>query len=167
VSEPSKLRRFFRWLLRRRPPVAPPPPLVPPGPPVAFSAGPLLVTVTCQGTRRALQRAPRVVYDVVVEEPESSRQWTSRYGFDPEGCSERRAAETALAELDRIHHDPQGWQREWTEGMSHREAEAILGDPRTGRDHEAAAWVGPVLDDLRQSGASRGSWLAPVDKGGD
>ena len=153
------MRRLTTWLLRRRPPIRPAPPPIPPGPPIAFSAGPLRVTVTCQGTRTALQRAPRVVYEVVIEEIGSSRSWTSRYGFSPDDGSERRAAEAALAELERIHRDPQGWQREWTEGMSHREMEAFLGDPRAERDREAAGWIGPALEGL---GGGPGDWLVPA-----
>jgi hypothetical protein len=153
------VRRLITWLVRRRPPVPPAPPAIPPGPPIAFSAGPLRVRVTCQGTRTALQRAPRVVYEVVIEETGSSRSWTSRYGFNPDNGSERRAAEAALAELERIHRDPRGWQREWTAGMSHREMEAFLGDPRAERDREAATWIGPALDGL---GPDRGAWLVPA-----
>jgi len=115
--------------------------------------------VTCQGTRVALERQTRVVYDVVVEDGPGERRWASRYGFGGAGASERAAAEAALEEMERLHRDPDGWGKDWTGGMSPRAAEAVLEAPRAHEDREAADWIGPQVVQLR----AQGLWLEPAD----
>lgn len=133
-----------RLLRRRRPePVAAPE--VPAAAPVRFRAGGLLVTVTCQGSRSARGRRAQVVHLVSVEAADGGPGWTARYGFEVGDHDPRRAAAAALDELERAAGDANAWRQEWTEGMSEREAEALLGGPDLRGTAPAAAWAGPLL----------------------
>lgn len=151
----SRLGALAARLLRRRRPAPPPPPEVPPAPPVRFRAGALLVTVTCQGSRSTPGRGARVVHLVSVEAADAGPQWTARYGFEVGEHDPRRAAAAALDELERAAGDPDGWHREWTEGMSERETEALLGGPDLRATGPAASWAGPLLATARDGAGWR------------
>jgi len=142
-------------VFRRRRPAPAPEPVVPPAPPVRFRAGGLVVTVTCQGSRAAPGRAARVVHLVSVEPTPSGPAWTARYGFAVGDHDPARAAVAALDELERAAGDPDAWRRDWTAGMSEREAEALLGGPDLAATAPAAEWAAPLLAGARDSGGRR------------
>jgi hypothetical protein len=153
----GRLRRLWRWLLRRRAP-APPPSPIPLEPPVEYRIGLLRVRVVSHGERAPLGRQRRVVYEVTVTD-DAGNGWSSRYGLEPPGHSSRAAAEAALDELDRIHRDQHGWVTELVGGMGGRAAEAVRESPQTRRDLEAAGWVGPALAAMREQRDATGTWL--------
>lgn len=149
----TRARRLLAWLgrrFRRRRPALPT--AVPGAPPRRFSVGTLRVTVTRQASASVLGRPARLVYRVEVVEAEGLRRWAGRLGFPLGEGSERRAAEEALADLERLWRTPEEWQASWTAGLSARQAEALLGAVAFQADAAAAAWIGPALAAARRGG---------------
>lgn len=155
---------WWRRLLarfRRRPS---PPVVVPEAPPQRYRCGGLEVVVTRLASAPLLGRPVRLVYRVEVATSDG-RSWIGRIGFPLDHGSERRAAEAALLDLERLWRDPRGWEAEWTAGLNEREADALLGAASVAADRLAAAWIGPAVAAAR---AASWSWLeevSPPDRG--
>jgi hypothetical protein len=126
----------------------------------SFQVGELRVTASSLGIRDTGINPASVVYQVIVSREGDTRTWTSKYGLTPEQESPAAAAEIALDELDQAWRDPEKWLAEATAGMSEDEVEAMHDSPMVQADLQAATWIGPVLDGVReQTKAAAGRWL--------
>src|SRR5258708_36411745 len=132
-------------------------------PPQSYMVGALVVDATPLGVRAAGANRPSAVYQVSIRVEGRAATWSSRYGLPATDNSARQAAETALNELDHLCRDPEGWRSQVLEGMSEDGVESMEESPSMRRDLEAAKWVGPELDGVRQRRENSGSWLeAPL-----
>jgi hypothetical protein len=157
----GRVRALLDRLLRRwRPAPAPLPEVAADVRPLELTVGALRLAVLCEGLRNPLGTSPRAVYLVAITGAGSGHEWESRYGLPLSDHSHRRAVDAALDELLAAWRDPAAWRGAAVDGMSDREAEAILESPSLGRDAEAAAWIGPELEALETARLSTGSWMA-------
>ena len=128
-------------------------------PPASFTLGRLEVAARPLGVKSAGGNPPSAVYDVTVSLAGGSRQWSSRYGLPATDNSARQAAEAALDEVDDIWRRPDAWRARALEGMSADEVEAMEDSPSMQHDLDAARWMGPELDAVRETTRDRGAWL--------
>ena len=157
----GRVRGLLDRLLRRRRPVpAPPPEVAADVRPQRLTIGGLRLSVLCEGLRNPLGRSPRAVYLVAITAAGGGQEWESRYGLPVANHSHRAAVDAALDELLAAWRDPAAWRGAVVDGMSEREAEAILESPALGRDAGAAAWIGPELEALEAAHRAAGSWMA-------
>ena len=116
--------------------------------------------VLAAGKHRSGPVTARAVYLVAITGAGGGQEWESRYGLPVANHSHRAAVDAALDELLAAWRDPAAWRGAVVEGMSEREAEAILESPALGRDAGAAAWIGPELEALEAAHRTAGSWMA-------